>query len=323
MFLLGYPRSGTSWLGSIFNAHPTVTYRHECLGKKSESLGTLYAKIKRGEPLDTKEIELVVQILGYAHPDVDRPPFFRKEYLTLDWPIVRWLMWATSQKISLLETAYQRMFTVGRSKPDTLVVKETGSSYVMVPAMRALSPDAIVLLFRHPYRIISSIQRGVAARVFSAATESQRKTFWSTHRQHSYLMQLSLSERDILALTDSGFRSLLWRVHLEDTLMLMRERPNVAVVLYEELANDPIARTKQLFHEIGLPFTEQVNRFILSSTSKKTGLLPDAGHKYYSVYRNTAPKRLRDVKAELRKKDLLDIDRFLEGVSPKVDIRAC
>jgi len=81
IFLLGTPRSGTTWLAAILNSYADVVYSHEPLTQlHSPAIDSLIARLKTEGRLSSADRDLLLNEWCQAHHQCRRPPFFRKRF---------------------------------------------------------------------------------------------------------------------------------------------------------------------------------------------------------------------------------------------------
>src|SRR6476620_5127954 len=79
LLLFGAPRSGTSWIGKIFDSHPMTLYKHE-----PDSLGfdvPLIPQLEQADELRKPIGDFLRRLPGMSNAHVSgRLPIFRKQY---------------------------------------------------------------------------------------------------------------------------------------------------------------------------------------------------------------------------------------------------
>lgn len=289
VFLVGFPRSGTTWLGKLYDSHPDTVYRHEPFGREYSSFGIeLYRKIKFGKEISRGERIHVVQTLIRALPNTSKPPFFRKSYRFLHAPRVESALWSSAKFGRIPAAVYQSLYTPRRGSP-VLVVKETASDVVVRGAISSIKPDKVILIIRHPYEVIASHVVGVKSGKLPLSTPEDRLQWIDVHPD------LAQHREAILGMSEVEFLAFVWRVQNESYLNF---RCDQMTVLYESLVRDSQDQIDKLLQFSGLEMHRQVEAFIQSSTRGSSA-------DYFSVYKKRSANGWRLI---LTDEDISKID---------------
>lgn len=289
VFLVGFPRSGTTWLGKLYDSHPDTVYRHEPFGREYGSFGLdLYRKIKFGRAISADERTHVVQTLIRALPNTSKPPFFRKSYRRMHMPRMQSALWSSAKFGRVPATIYQALYTPQRGTP-VLVVKETASDAVVREAISCIKPDKVILIVRHPYEVIASHIVGIKKGKLPSSKLEDRLQWLDMHADFAQHREA------ILTMSEVEFLALVWRIHNETYLKLCCHR---MTVLYESLVRDSENQMHKLFDFSGLEMHRQVEKFIQLSTR-------GSSTNYFSVYKKRSPNSWRSV---LTQEDISYID---------------
>jgi hypothetical protein len=281
MGIFGTGRSGSSWLGSIIDSHPQVAYRFEPFHRIKQNPTIFKAReLLESESLTESDLVLVYNALLPAHPKIERPPFFPKEY---------GLVWgktglrAPAMKFNGLLMLFKWLYTA-RSQPP-LVFKEVTMEPIMANLLAHTSVP-VVYLVRHPCAVVASTVSGQKLGVMPIGRHSILAELLKKHdpqlaAQYAPLVEgMDLLERE----------TLLWRIDVEKGLNAARDHSNALVVLYEALCDDPLAVSKRVFEHFSLDFSEQTVQFLDAlGHQQQTRRLMEFGIKpYFSVFRNPA-----------------------------------
>ena len=218
IFILGYPRSGTTWFANLFNSHPDVAYRHEVIGRCYNYFPRqLFHDLKHNNGLDDKDYEQAMDIILSPNVESDRAPFFHKNHLRIRSIRLHYLFWIAAKSLKPLGFMYKLLFY-----PDTrnlaLVVKETRSTVNMDSMLTGLRADKVLVLFRHPCGALASSLRGIEPGKMSNSTEEMRRCWYQENIHKTYLKGLGISEDDIVALPEHRYLAILWAQQNEDYL---------------------------------------------------------------------------------------------------------
>ncbi len=284
--LVGFPRSGTTWASNILNAHPSVVYRHEAIGRTLPKAldADLFKKLKEGNGLMDIDHERVIAEILRPNPEHDRPPFFWKDYIRFpSAPKLRWLFWAAATRSSLARRCYQTLYYPRWQSTNVVVLKETRSSRNLASILKGLRTSAVIQIMRNPYAVVASFLSGIQSGQMAPTSSSERLEWLRYYQDHEALTQLSLSEADIEAMSDAEFVALRWRVWNEDLRHISVDH----LISYEQLYEDTLQVIEPIFDSMSLQLHDQVIEFLhRSKHSEAEPLLGrDAQSQYYSIYR--------------------------------------
>ncbi len=282
ILLFGMPRSGTTWVGKLFDSHPDTLYRHE-----PDSVRKLKMPLFP-EKLDTasyrEELEGFVDALPKMRsPEVvGKQPLFPKSYQSA----AGLAAYRASVLIAKAGSRACRHFPsvfrpTGKDCERTrLVWKSIESQGRLGACIGALPHARAIHLMRHPCGYVASVLRGEAAGRFSDATPAAER-LWvlklllatSSGTKHG----IGLDE--LARLTPEERLAWRWVLMQEKTLTDIAECERALTVKYEDVCADPAGMTRRMFAFAGLEFHPQTERFVQASTG--------ATHKaYYSVFKN-------------------------------------
>jgi hypothetical protein len=253
MGIFGTGRSGSSWLGSIIDSHPQVAYRFEPFHRLKQNPTIKKAlQVLESKSLKESDLTLVYNALLSAHPKIERPPFFSKEY-GLVWGKT-WLR-PLAMKFNGFDLLFQWLYTA-RNRPP-IVFKEVTMEPVMANLLDHTSVP-VVYLVRHPCAVVASTIRGQKQGVMPIGRHGVLAKLLQKHdpqlaeQYASQVERMDLLERD----------TLLWRIDVEKGLKAAREHSHALIVLYEALCDDPKAVSKRVFEHFRLDFSEQTVQFL-------------------------------------------------------------
>ena len=289
IFIIGFPRSGTSWFANLINAHPDTLYRHEILGRHYRLFGpTLFHRIKFDHGLSNEDYARARQILLRPEVGADKPPFFRKRFDRTSGGTLRSLSWFAARAIPILRPVYSRMFTPRTDEGISIVIKETRSSIDLESILSGLRISTFLVVIRHPYNVIASHLRGFTAGVMMPTSAQMRQQSWQYHAQMPYVHQSGLTERQFLSMSEIEFLAVMWRIQNEEFLRIQSGHPKSRVFLYEDCVNDTRLIIDELFALLGLPLESEVSKFARESTrprTKRAWLRTPARFDYFRVSR--------------------------------------
>jgi hypothetical protein len=283
ILLFGMPRSGTSWLGKIFDSHPGTLYRHE------PDKAYVHPEVPPFLPLSELEarreaIEAFLDgVLSIRTIDVvGKLPIFPKSYHS---PLQHRM-----QKAAILMTkGWSRAF--GEVRVPELVSPRHRSSVRIVwksivslgrlgALVRVRDEARAILLVRHPCGQIASQLRGEAGGEFETRTPASEYyrvlamlVDTEQGRAHGLTLELLRHMHPIERLT------WMWVLINEKAMADIAGLESCTVARYEDLCAEPAEISRQLFSFAGLDWHPQTERFIQWSTGSE-----DDG--YYSLVKD-------------------------------------
>jgi Sulfotransferase family len=311
ILLFGMPRSGTTWLGKIFDSHPSVLYRHE--PDTWQRLNDV--PIIAGRDLRARH-EARVRAFVDAMPAIradrvcGKRPLFPKAYASRS-AVRRYAL------ASAVHKAFARagLTTAGPLPPQPGAEADYRLAWKSIESLGRLGlileclPDArSVHIVRHPCGYVASVLRGEAASRFDHNAAAADFPI--------YEMLAGTRPARRRGLTLERFRTmpvverLAWRwvifneVASEETAGETRNR----VLYYEELCASPVPVTRELFDWCSLGWDAQTAQFLRSSTSRSRG-------GYYSVFKDPRESAWR-WHAELSPPDVSLVARITADSAP-------
>lgn len=316
VFVIGFPRSGTTWFSNLINSHPDTVYRHEIFGRDYRSFGEgLFNKLKFDHGLSDDDYASVTNTLMKARVDTDKPPFFKKNFHLVTNTKAQKLLWLGAKAAPFLEPVYSLMYSPAKAKSVVPVIKETRSSVNLDSIVKGTRTDNLVILVRHPFGVIASHISGNKSGNMGASNPDYRREWFQHNADSEYVRHTNITERDVVNAPEVEFLAINWRVQNEDYLRLHKDFGNSQVVVYEHFLEDTRHNTERLLASLGLSADENVLRFIeesSSSQSKANLITKDASSDYFSVYRsrNFDPNKWKKILSDD------DIDRIEAHTKP-------
>jgi len=282
ILVFGMPRSGTTWIGKLFDSHPDTLYRHEPDSVRRLSF-PLYPEIETA-PEYREELERFVASLPQMRSAkvVGKQPLFPKSYQSATG------LYAYRMGVSVAKVASRvnrnfpclcRPTAAGREQ--MRVVWKSIESPGRLGVCVAVLPDARAIhLMRHPCGYVASVLRGEMASRFGDLIPSSEdlwvfKALLVTNTGKTY----GLSLEDIKQLTPEERLAWRWVLTQEKILSDVARCERVLTVRYEDVCANPLATTRRMFEFTGLGWQPQTERFIVASTHA-------AETDYYSVFKN-------------------------------------
>lgn len=285
IFILGVPRSGTSWLAKIFDSHPEVLYRHEpdILIRRDN---VPFICDQDQVPLYRSEGEAWLNDLAATSrlKSSGTLPVFRKSFYTPGQSSRR-LMAIMSLK-ALQTVPGLSGFANSIQIPDFVHLDSDGCKKLVIKSVSgvgragliaAAAPDSrIILLVRHPCGQIASMIRGIRMSMFE--NDVPLRILAQSPLAASFGLTDEILSRESIV----GQLAWSWVIHNEAALKALGCSANVKIVRYLELAEDPVETARMLFRFCDLNWRSEVTDFINRSTQAP-------GHESY--YRTTRDPR--------------------------------
>ena len=315
ILLFGMPRSGTTWLGKIFDSSPSVLYRHEPDSWIKLSKLGLYEEADSA----TYYQDYILDYLGRLEhfnrtPVATKLPLFAKNFSSS----VRSFAHKASVYGALLlsrinsNLALPVISPITKSKFSNMSIawKSIESLGRMGLMLRCAPNCKGVHIIRHPCGYIASVMRGEEKNRFSSSD--------STSEDYGMLLALvqtknarkyGIDEKSLRAM--SSIQRLAWRWLLvnDKTITELKGFENYMFFRYEDLCDQPLKMSQRLFEFAGLSWSQQTEDFVSASVKSEND-------SYYSVFKNPQlsanswreylePKQISEIEEVVAKSDRL------------------
>jgi Sulfotransferase family len=283
ILLLGSPRSGTTWLGKIFDSHPDVLYRHEPDTILRNTAIPFLPKLEEIALFREAATRYLEALAAVRHPKVAASlPMFPKAYRSATLDRLHRLLGYASKAQSEAARRLGSQLTMG--VPD-LAPAQGGRRQLVIKSVTSLGrarlfaeacPEArIVHIVRHPCAQIASRLRGVKLRLLDGGTYV--KSMAETEQAHC----LGFTEATMLAMSPEEQMACQWLVQNQKILDEMRDQTGYILLNYDEFCTEPLAQARRLFDSLGLGWHRQTEDFIASSS------MANGAGSYFSVVRDS------------------------------------
>lgn len=307
VLLFGMPRSGTTWIGKIFDSHPDTLYRHE-----PDSWGLLNA-IPLMAPVDEAGAyaaavrDFCARLPGMKPTKVAAStPIFPKSYRSrLGQQLFRLnVLAAKAVARAFGEQPVQPFIRAADLARIRVVWKSIESLGRLGVIERALQPCHAIHIARHPCGYVASVLRGESQCRFTGdVAASEDLDLMRLCLDTPAARQHRLTLEGLAAMHPVERLAWRWVLYNAKAMQDIEGRPGCMTLRYEDLCQNPVGVAKQLFDFTRLPWSVQTERFVSQSTARDIG-------RYYSVVKDP-------LKAAFRWKSELspaDIDRIFSVV---------
>lgn len=285
ILLFGMPRSGTTWLGKIFDSHPDTLYRHE-----PDSFGRLNFMPLAPQPSDAEAVapNLRSFVAGLRKVRdtkiVATLPDFPKSYLSRFQ--FRWnrlaVRAAKAQTRWTRREAQARVWLPAGGDSAHVVWKSIESPARLGTIGTALPQSRGVFIVRHPCGYVASVIRGTNQGRFTDPDELgedlgvlEALVETETGRELGVTLQQLRESSPVVRVAWQ------WALTNDKVLTETGGTEQFLPLRYEDLCADPVGVTHRLFEWCGLAWDEQTERFLDASTHTHQD-------RYYSVFKDPA-----------------------------------
>lgn len=285
VLVFGMPRSGTTWVGKLFDSHPDTLYRHEPDSVRRLKL-PLYPEVETA-PQYREELEQFVGSLpGMRFPKVvGKQPLFPKSYQSTAALGAYRVSVAVAKAVSRVKRNFACLCrpTAADFERACLVWKSIESQGRLGLCMEALPAARAIHLMRHPCGYVASVFRGEAASRFGDLKSGADRSWLLKMLLNTSSGKASgLSVEDVNRLAPEEQLAWCWVLIQEKTLADVARCERVLTVRYEDVCADPLTMTQRMFQFTGLGWQSQTEAFVRAST-ESTHRAADTD--YYSVFK--------------------------------------
>lgn len=318
-FVLGIPRSGTTWLANLLDASPDVRLFMEPFSTVS---GYRFPELPSTSLfLESSPPELTRFLKGPFWERLHRGKYlFSEKSLTstrwfrLERMIAR-LFWTRSGRVpygwrnrindfQLLNlNRFDSSYPLYDKSPDTQrvfpVIKELRLAGKIACLQQAFPDSRYVVIMRHPCATVHSILNWFArGRLYELRNEL---VYWleaiqSQQVGNQYTEQIAWAQKQSLA----AHVALYWRVSYETLYTRLSDSNQSLIIPYEQLASAPRATLQTISEFLGLPWSANFDDYLGRSTGKNdrsgspTATIRDSA-RYYRRWVDEIPLNVRDL----------------------------
>jgi len=261
--ILGAPRSGTSWLGKIFDSHPDVVYRHE---PDSTALGKRLSSFYENDFASSADARTYLRSLADIRTvkTVGALPIFRKSHHSRSEHLAQLLeiyfMLILDRARGRSETARTVQLDNGnraiatQSRP--VVIKSVSLLQHVGFFARSVPELKIIVIVRHPCNTIASQLLG--RRMHKLPDKAPNPAIANSEQAR----RRGLSANEFAGMTLVDQLAYQWLIVYEKGIEEPAGRSNCRIIRYEDLAASAESTANELFAFAHLPRSEATARFI-------------------------------------------------------------
>ncbi|RMD90844.1 MAG: sulfotransferase [Alphaproteobacteria bacterium] len=296
VLLIGSGRTGTTWIGRIFDSVPNTVYLHE------PDL-VVYDPAFPVVP-DPDDMPALVPVadrfldrLAQARPlkAVAARPILKKPYRSRPAHLLRSSMiYGLRGLETVIGPRVQRLripdLVSRRRRQGLSTVIKSVTGLARLPIYAAARPEMpIVHVIRHPCAVVASLLRGIRKGKMPRPHLYDRQLRLPPARRHG--LDRAAADR----LDDLETTAWRWLIMNDWALEACPADARVRVLRYEDMAREPMAQAREMLRWCGLPWTPASEAFLEQSSHG-----PAAGVRYHGVMRDSraAAERWREELSE-------------------------
>ena len=283
-FIIGAPRSGTTWLAKVFDSHPKVVYRHEpdlvvtnhhipliCPEEEFERY-LLPMRDYVGRLIATRSLKSLGSLPVFAKAHDNRLTHAARVSV-----IVGMRLLQKGMSRSRARRLQVPSFAAHPAAPAPHIVIKSIDALGRAGLLAEAMPEArIILLMRNPFGQIASRRVGVALGKFSPFV------FPPPLLRTAQAARLSLTHEVIRRSSEIELMAWEWAILNEKAYEELAEHPRVRILRYSDMVEAPQVHARELFAFAGLPWHDACESFIRRSTSYRG---PDL---YFQVFKDAS-----------------------------------
>lgn len=271
--VIGMPRSGTTWVGKIFDSHPSTLYRHEpdsYGGLKDVALAPSVDNVAHYAPAILGFVESLPGLR--THQVAAKGPVLPKNYYGSLQLLLRKAAVATAGIGARLSQHYAVPDFIDPKVAATLPI--VWKSIASVPRLgvlaRALPEASFIHVVRHPCGYVASrlreralISKGWLRQTMDSDNYDLLRPLLDTNAGR----RRGLTLRDLRELSPVERLAWCWSVSVEKALEDTDGLANCKTVLYEDICRQPMELARLMFSFAGLRWNGQTEEFVDASTT--------------------------------------------------------
>jgi len=283
ILLFGMPRSGTSWLGKMFDSHPDVFYRHEPDSWQRMNWMPLIVTIAQTDQYHDAINQYTRDTLSFNAPKVaSKMPVFKKSYYS-DFRYYFIHLGIYLSKIG--ERVGLKLPVIGLPGGEQLYQtrlawKSIESLGRLAAIKTALEGSVAIQIVRHPCGYIASVMRGEASKYFDDnRPTSEDYGILKILLDSEPAIKRGLTLKDMKACSPVERQAWRWVLYNENAYSELKDHENYKILYYDDFCKDPVSRAKEFIKFAGLDWSKQTENYLNTSTTNENNA-------YYSVYKD-------------------------------------
>jgi hypothetical protein len=284
LFIFGSPRSGTTWLGKVFDSHPTVRYVHEPEIAAPPDVPQFVAAMPSGPAADALSEQITTWSQMRTVRTMGTRPIFRKAGEATGRHAARLLAIYVGK--ALHAGLHASAFAPAIPDPcprgaDLTVIKSVNLLGRAAALLRAAPGIQCVLLVRHPCGQIASVLRGV------------KKYGERNELSYSALPSSRLGQREGLTLpalakmSPTEILAWKWAAFNDAAYDALKQHRRAHIVIYDEIMKHPHERTRALFGDLGIAWHARIDQHITACQTE------GPANRHYGVRRDPRKAAVR------------------------------
>lgn len=315
VFIVGMPRSGTTWLAKLFDAHPEVLYRHEP-DSAAPNLG-LPNVVLREEWEQYRELAGTHfrQLLSTSTLKSEGVrPWFSKTYRGGGAEAIRRAICVSLRAAEGIDSL--RDWARRQTIPDLVSAKDRDNVSLVLKSVVAwgrvgLYADLLphvqfVIVLRHPCGFVASQLRGKSLKALAGVEKVPVQAMCRTEAAR----RRGLDSAQLEGLPLMEKLAWEWVIFNEKMIEETEGRQNCRLVKYEDVCADPAEELKSLYDFCGLEMAAQTRSFLEASSKGSSDAV-----RYYSLFRDPL-KAATKWRTELPEEQQESVRRIAAGTSP-------
>jgi len=274
VFIMGLPRSGTTWVAKALDSHPNTYYLHEPdISFRPWSILPEWPQAPYDDALLKAAGDYCAALESAATPrTTGKGPLFAKSYLSSRDTLFRNIALATGRAAPLPRPPESAARNI------QLVMKSV-SNFSRLNLFANASPKTRhIVLIRHPLGQVDSMLRGVKDGRFY---DTEIKFQWLLRSPHA--AELGLDEEALVGSSLGERLAWLWAINTHTVAQNMAE--NTKLVSHDRLCRSPSLIFSDIFPYANLDVHPQCVSFLQKSATKSGSIAKSNG--YFGVYRDS------------------------------------
>jgi hypothetical protein len=311
ILLFGMPRSGTTWIGKIFDSAPNTLYRHEPDSWGSLDHMPLFPDVSGLSPELTRQALEYLAILVEARKTkvAGSLPIFPK--LGRTGPGLRFRQ-SGVMAVKALSNYLGELNIPGWLEPDSKRLRPVWKSIESLgrlgvflradPALRGIH------ILRHPCGFVSSVLRGERKNKFGGGKDSEDFGMFGILCELPGARRRGLTPADFRTMSPAGRLAWRWLLVNEKAMDDCSGLGNYLAVNYDQICAAPVDHARKMYEFAELAWNQQTESFVSASTGHELSA-------YYSVFKDPL-KSANKWKTELDEGEIREVLNIIQDSKP-------